>query len=240
MSNSSKAIFLYSRSKAFRASGNILAANQMEKLADHYGSLYVKEALSYSKRKSVKKAYMEKPIKTSMPQEGLKKKALQKKTADWRKSLAKHYNTFLTAGQNFNKAEGIAPSIIRNVGKGAAIAAVPLAGAAYVAPKIMRDTAESTTEGVMGKVKEYAVPAALQLAGVGTAAYGAYKNKDEIADRVTQGVRGVGSFLPPSRQKISYVVQGVKFRDKLAHEFGENSEEASLCDKALSRILFKE
>ena len=237
MDNRSKASFLYVQAARYGESGNPLASKQMEKLADHFGSLYVKESLSKAKKEKIKRAYMDKPIKISMPHSGLKKKALQNKTANWRKTLASNYNTLLTAGQGFNKAQGIAPSIVRNVGKGAAIAAVPLAGAAYVAPKIMKDTAESTTEGIMGKVKEYAVPAALLLAGAGTAAYGAYSNKDSIANKLRNGSAG---FVPPARSKVSFIIQGVKFREKLASQFGENSEEASMCDKALSRLLFKE
>lgn len=237
MDNRSKARFLYSKASSYAELGNPLAAKQMEKLADHFGALYVKEALYKAKKDKIKKAYMEKPIKTSMPHSGLKKKALQNKTADWRAGLAKHYGNFLSAGSKFNQAQGIAPSIVRNVGKGAAISAVPLLGAAYVAPRIMKDTAESTTEGIMGKVKEYAVPAALLLAGTGAAAYGAYKNSDKVTDAVSQGAR---RFLPPARSKVAFVIQGVKFREKLASQFGEDSEETSMCDKAISRLLFKE
>ena len=237
MDNSSKARLLYSQSVTFRENGNPLLANQLEKLADHFGSLYVKESLAYAKKKKAEMIKPERQIKSSMPHKGLKKKALQKKTADWRASLAKNYNTFLTAGKGFMQAPGVAPAMIRNVGRGAAYAAVPLAGAAYMAPRIMRDTAESTTEGVMGKVKEYALPAALLLAGAGTAAYGAYQNRDQIGNMVSGSS---GSFLPPSRQKVSHIIQGVKFREKLASSFGEHSKETDACDKAISRILFKD
>lgn len=249
MDNYTKARFLYAKSQEIGNSGNPLAEKYLEKLADHYGSLYVKEALHPSKKKKVKEAVIvkpEKPIKTSMPHPSRTTK--QAGWADWGRKV-------MDFGQNWNKAQGIVPRSVNTVLKGAGYAAIPAGAAAYWGPdaikSMAKDTAAESTEGIMDKVKEYAVPAALLLAGGGTLAYSHMKNKgNEHGQRmgyspntrgIFQSIEGRGGMprLPP-RRKFAHVLQGVKHRAKIASAFGEHSQEVDLCDKAISRIIFKD
>lgn len=253
----SKAMLLYKKAEAMQESGNLLASENLEKLADHFGALYVKEALAYAKKKRVKEAVIEKPIKSSMPHPSRVTKEA---------GLAGVGRKVLDFGSKWNQAQGIVPRSINTVLKGAGYAALPAAAAAYFGPgaikQMAKDTAEESTkgftDGLMDKVKEYAVPAALLLAGGGTLAYSTMKNKGvSPADNREQlfgaAPNARGSFQNigqrrspappmgfPNRRKMANVIQGVKHREKLSSCFGEFSKEVNLCDKAISRILFKE
>ena len=168
--------------------------------------------------------------------------------ADWGKKV-------MDFGQNWNKAQGIVPRSVNTVLKGAGYAAIPVGAAAYWGPEAVasmaKTTASESTEGIMDKVKEYALPAALLLAGGGTLAYSQMKNKGSApAQRMGYSPNTRGKFLSirgsegmpslPPRRKFAYVLQGVKHRTKLAATFGESSKEVDFCDKAISRIIFKD
>lgn len=257
MDNISKAIFLYKKAEAMEEAGNTLASQNLEKLADHFGSLYVKEALAYSKKKRVKKAVIEKPKRAEMSHPSKTTKEA---------NLANIGQRIMNFGSKWNQAQGVVPKTINTVLAGAGYAALPLGAAAYFGPDMVKqmakDTAEESTkgftDGLMDKVKEYAVPAALLLAGGGTLAYSSMKGSGTSpADNrqrhfgATPNARGqfqnIGqrrSPAPamgfPTRRKMANVIQGVKYREKLSSCFGESSKEVDLCDKAISRILFKE
>jgi hypothetical protein len=246
MRNNEKAAYLYSYASSMLDSGNTLAAQELEKLADHFGSLFIKESLAYAKKK-VKKAMIEKPIKTSMPHPGNSNK--QDKTASAVGNALKKVRDF---GSSFNASQGILPAAARNLGKGALIATPLVAGAYYAAPHIARRSAQEltkgTSEGIMDTVKEYAVPAALLLGGLGIGGFAMSRDKGRNMG-YTPNPRGSFSQMPssrgmsprmPSRRKMAHVIQGIKHRSKLAAHFGENSDAVEMCDKAISRILFRQ
>lgn len=210
MDSASKAYMLYKAARNLQESGDALASENLVKVADYCGRQYVKEALAAAK-KLTKQSVIEKPISKSEKHSGLKKKAYRKKEA------AKFLQGALSSPYLNN-------ALVKNMGRGAAMT---LGGAAVAAP-VASYMVNRESDNLMNKVKEYAVPGALAVAGLAAGAYNMMGNPGQNTPRV------------PHRAKLSTLIQGFKSREKLAQFFGENSPEVRDCEFAISRILFQE
>lgn len=211
MDSIKKASYLYAESSRYKNSGHFLISEQLEKMADAYGRAFIKEALG--KYKSMKKhAIIEKPIRKASKHAGLKKKGY---------SLEKQANPWYKAAWNYIPQWG--QTGLKHVGKGALMTT----GGALVAAPAVSYMVNRESDNLMGKVKEYAVPGALAIAGLAAGAYGA-SNTDA-------GKGFMNNFT--SRKKVGFLIEGFKTREKLANYFGENSKEVQDCDSAISRLL---
>jgi len=211
MDSIQKASYLYAESSRYKDSGNLLISEQLEKMADAHGRAFIKEALR--KYKSMKKhAIIEKPVRKSSKHAGLKKKgySLKKQANPWYKAA------WGALGPTGQKALGY-------VGKGALMTT----GGALVAAPAVSYMVNRESDNLMGKVKEYAVPGALAIAGLAAGAYGA------------SGTDASKDFMKnfTSRKKVGFLIQGFKTREKLANHFGEDSKEVQDCESAISRLL---
>lgn len=214
MTNQEKAYSLYKRAEELEAGGNSFLAEELVKVADRYGYLYVKEALKKAKGYS-KTAVIEKPDRKSMPHEGLRKRT---KEAGLLADKAR---------QAWNWARN--NPVASNVGKGAAMTVGGALVAAPLASHYINKATESTFDNIGALAEEYAIPGALAVAGLAAGAYGLSNSA---------GSREMNRPVLP-RRKYAELISGVKTREKLASSFGENSKEVKFCDIALSRILFK-
>tara|TARA_B100000214_G_scaffold372531_1_gene350951 strand:+ start:1365 stop:2018 length:654 start_codon:yes stop_codon:yes gene_type:complete len=215
MTSGDKAEAFYSQSAYFKKQGNLFLAEKMEKIADHFGRIFIKEAL-YASKKLKKTAVIEKPERSSTPHSGLKKRLLKqrkKESADW------------------SKAWNVIKPHLKNVGTGAAYTAGGLAVAAPVASYALDEATDST----MDKIKEYAVPGALAVAGLAAGAYGLGQRAQAPAP---QSRRRALVKRPLPRRKMAELIAGFKTREKLAKASGENSKIVKDCDTAISRLLF--
>jgi hypothetical protein len=213
MDSIQKAGYLYTESGRYKEAGHLLVSEQLEKMADSYGRAFIKEALG--KYKALKKqAVIEKPLRNTSKHHGLKKKgySLKKEAnpAAWAKSAWGALNPHVQTG-------------LKHMGRGALYTA---GGAAVAAPAVSY-MVNRESDNLMGKVKEYAVPGALAIAGLAAGAYG--------ASGTDTGKDLMKSFLP--RRKVAFLIEGFKTREKLASHFGENSREVQDCESAISRLL---
>jgi len=215
-------MLLYKQAEDLKNQGNILISNQLLKVADHHGSLFIKEALSAKKKYDKKKeADMTKPpperpmSKTSL-HPGLKKRAYSKRTTQKTSSVMDYATkAYRYAANN---------PLLSNMGRGAAMTAGGALVAAPVASYAINKGSNDLMDKVTGYAKDYAVPGAIALAGLAAGAYNQYSNKKEKV---------------ASREKVGFLISGFKVREKLAESFGENSNQVSACDIAISRLLFR-
>ena len=216
MNNCKKAILLYNQAEDLSSQGNVLISKQLTKVADHHGSLFIKEAIAYKKNYSSKLADIEKPMSTTSLHPGLRKKAYSVNKVQKTSSALEYANkAYQFASKN---------PILSNMGRGAAMTA----GGALVAAPVASQALNRAEDGLVNKVtdyaKEYAVPGAIALAGLAAGAYNQLGENKSVA---------------PSRKKVGYLISGFKVREKLAASFGEDSKEVSACDTAISRLLFR-
>lgn len=205
------ASYLYAESGRYKEAGHLLVSEQLEKMADSYGRAFIKEALG--KYKSMKKhAIIEKPFSKSSKHHGLKKKGytLKKEANPWYKAA---WGALPQWGQTG----------LKHMGRGALMTA---GGAAIAAPAVSY-MVNRESDNLMGKVKEYAVPGALAIAGLAAGAYG--------ASGTDAGKGFMKNFT--SRKKVGFLIEGFKTREKLANHFGEESKEVQDCESAISRLL---
>lgn len=212
MSNIDRAKYLYAEAGRYGSSGNPLLQEQLEKIADYYGRLFIKEALSAYKNK--KTAVIEKPISKTSAHPGLKKR-------DY--SSEKRSGWYQPAVEAFGKLNPMVQTTLKNMGRGAAMTA----GGAAVAAPVASWYVNRESDNLMNKVKEYAIPGALAVAGLAAGAYG--------ASGTDSGKNFMKNFMP--RKKVAYLIQGFKTREKLATHFGEESSEVRDCESAISRLM---
>lgn len=216
MNNCKKAMLLYKQAEDLKNQGNILVARQLIKVADHHGSLFIKEALSSKKKYDKKLAYIEKPMSKTSLHPGLKKKAYSKSPSQKTSSVMDYVNRAYQYASN--------NPLLSNMGRGAAMTAGGALVAAPVASYAINKSSDDLIDKVTGYAKDYAVPGAIALAGLAAGAYNKYSDKDT---KVT------------SREKVGFLISGFKVREKLSEAFGEDSKEVSACDTAISRLLFR-
>lgn len=229
MNNAQKAAYLYEEALRYKSAGHTLVASELIKVADFHGRLYVKEALSYGK-KVEKRADIEKPLTSSKPHEGLKKKAQgqYKSALDWA-SIGKNY--VLPAAKATGKYLGI----------GAATTAGAAGVANYAVPYIAGNVVENSSSGIMDtmgkKLKEYAVPAGIALAATGAAAFGFGNTRGKL----TAHEEGLPSrrVAVPRRNKVAKIIAASRIREKIASAYGEDSPYVRDCDTAIARIIFE-
>ena len=219
MNFAEKAAYLYEESSRFGQAGHTLVAKQLEKMADHFGREFIKESLAYPKGKRMsKKSYIEKPAYETRKHVGLRRKKTGRK---------KESNALL---QNARKAYTYASNnpLLSNMGRGAAMT---LGGAAVAAP-VASYYINRESDNLMNKVKDYAVPGALAVAGLAAGAFGLGEKSKELKD-----LRQKNAEVLP-RDTVAQVISACRLREKVATAYGSSSEEVSLCDTALSRLLF--
>lgn len=221
MTNSQKADYLYREAVRYKQAGHLLLHSELLKLADHHGRMYIKESLSCSSKKE-KRAVIEKPERKSEKHPGLKKKE-----GSSYKSAGVLQQAWQFASNN---------PLLSTMGRGAGLTA----GGALVAAPAAAYFVNREADNLMGKVKDYAVPAALAVAGLGAAAYNyGPKLMQGTSDMASQAGNKVPSFRVPPRKKVAKVIASTRLRQKVAAAFGEDSQYMQDCDTALSRILFE-
>ena len=226
-----KAEALYKKAEYLDLIGNTFLSEKFYKLADHVGMLYIKESYAQSK-KMKKKATIEKPSKEEIlhsTREG------NEKSANWL-NTAKNALTWGLVG-------------------GTGLAGVGYVAAPTIAARAAKAGATEATDTTMQKIKQYALPAAVAVAGLGITASNLMKGggptpvaaqkhtKNTKAHQVgkspSNALRKLSSTNVLPAEKVAKLIAGFRVREGILNSNLEKKAElVDACDAYMSRLLF--